>query len=186
MNSAGPSRDVPPANPMAESGQAERLAKDLLDRTRSETTQAESKAAVLLAGVLAGTGGIAAAVGGKWNPEHRPWYIIMPFCVAAAAVLLAITCLTAAIYPRGRVQADHKLATIGYFGDVLMLDSPGQLRELLIHPGTRLLDVWTDQIWQASLIVGRKYRFIRWSIRLLGVALAFTVIVVIATTVWSR
>jgi len=64
---------------MAKSGQAERLAKDLLDRTRSETTQAENKAAVLLAGVLAGTGGLAAAVGGKWNPEHRPWYIIVLF-----------------------------------------------------------------------------------------------------------
>jgi hypothetical protein len=185
-NSADNSGDILPANPMAESGQAERLAKDLLDRTRSETTQAENKAAVLLAGVLAGTGGIAAAVGGKWNPEHRPWYIIVLFCVAAAAVLLAITCLTAAIYPRGRVHTNHKLTTIGYFGDVLMLDSPVQLRELLTHSGTRLLDVWTDQIWQASLTVGRKYRFIRWSIRLLGVALAFTVIMVIATTVRNR
>jgi Family of unknown function (DUF5706) len=89
-------------------------------------------------------------------------------------------------YPRGRVHTDHKLTTIGYFGDVLLLDSPGQLRELLTHSGTRLLDVWTDQIWQASLIVGRKYRFIRWSIRLLGVASAFTVIVVIATAVRNR
>jgi|GEM_PF-6252884 hypothetical protein len=66
-----------------------------------------------------------------------------------------------------------------------MLDSPNQLRELLSHSGTRLLDVWTDQIWQASLlhVVGRKYRFIRLSIQLLGVALAFTVMVVIATMV---
>jgi hypothetical protein len=99
VNSAAPSRDTPPANPMAKSGQAERLAKDLLDRTRSETTQAENKAAVLLAGVLAGTGGLAAAVGGKWNPEHRPWYIIVLFCVAAVAVLSAITCLTAGPLP---------------------------------------------------------------------------------------
>ena len=186
VNSTGASKDVLPANPTAGSGQAERLAKDLLDRTRSETTQAENKAAVLLAGVLAGTGGIAAAVGGKWNPEHRPWYIVVLFCAAAVPALMAITCLSAAIYPRGRVQTDHKLTTIGYFGDVLMLDSPGQLRELLSHSGIRLLDVWTDQIWQSSLIVGRKYRFIRWSIRLLGVALAFTIIVVIATTVRSR
>jgi pycsar effector protein len=186
MNPAGPSGEIPAANPAPAAEPAERLAKDLLDRTRAETTQAENKAAVLLAGVLAGTGGIAAAVGGKWHPQDRPWYVIALFSVAAIAALLAIICLTAAIYPRGRAQPDHKLTTIGYFGDVLMLDSPGQLRVLLSQPDTRLLDVWTDQIWQASLIVGHKYRFIRWSIRLLGVALAFAVGVVIVTTARGR
>ncbi len=174
-----------PANRIAASGEAERLAKDLLERTRSETTQAEGKAAVLLAGILAATGGIAAAVGGKWNPVHRPWYIIVLFCAAATTVLVAIACLTAAIYPRGRAQTDKKLTTIGYFGDVLMLDSPGQLHELLSDSSTKILDVWIDQIWQASIIVGRKYRFIRWSIRLLSVALAFAVILVVATAVRS-
>ncbi len=185
MNWTGLPGDLLPANLMTGSGEAERLAKDLLDRTRSETTQAQNKAAVLLAGILAATGGIAAAVGGKWNPEHRPWYVILPFCAAAVAVLMAISCLAAAIYPRGRNQADHKLTTIGYFGDVLMLDSPGQLRDLLSDSRTRLLDVWTDQIWQTSAIAGRKYRFIRWAIRLVGVALLFTIITVIVITVRS-
>ena len=139
----------------------------------------------MLAGILAATGGIAAAVGGKWNPDHRPWYIILLFCAAAVAVLMAISCLAAAIYPRSRVHADHKLTTVGYFGDVLMLDSLGQLRDLLSDSHTRLLDVWTDQIWQMSAIVDRKYRFIRWAICLVGVALLVTIIMVIAITVRS-
>ncbi len=176
-----------PVNPIPDSAETERLARDLLDRTRAETAQAENKAAILLAGVLAGAGGIAAAAGGgKWITVHRPWYITVPFWAAAAAVLAAIVCLAAAIYPRGRVQTAQKLTTIGYFGDVVTLDSPSQLRGLLTDSGTRLLDVWIDQIWQTSAIVSRKYRFVRWSVRLLGVALAFTMVVVVATTIRSH
>jgi pycsar effector protein len=156
------------------------MAKDLLDRTRVETTQAENKAAILLAGILAGTGGIAAAIGGKGIQVDRPWYLLVPFCAAGAAVVAAVACLAAAIYPRGRVHTDDKPTMAGYFGDVLMLDTPGQLRRLLTDSSTHILDVWTDQIWQTSVIVGRKYRFIRWSVWLLGVALALAVIVVVA------
>jgi hypothetical protein len=173
-------------NPTPSSAETERLAKDLLDRTRAETTQAENKAAILLAGILAGAGGIAAANGGKWIPVHRPWYITGPFWAAAAAALAAIACLAAAVYPRSRVQKDQKLTAIGYFGDVTALDSPSQLRGLLSESGTRLVDVWIDQIWQTSAIVSRKYRFVRWSVRLLGVALALAVVSVVVTTIRSR
>ena len=60
-------------NPALSSAETERLAKDLLDRTRAETVQADNKASILLAGVLAAAGGIAASVGaGKWNPSPSP------------------------------------------------------------------------------------------------------------------
>jgi hypothetical protein len=173
-------------NPTPSSVETERLAKDLLDRTRAETTQAENKAAILLAGILAGAGGIAATDGGKWIPFHRPWYIAMPFWAAAAAALAAIACLAAAVYPRSRVQKDEKLTAIGYFGDVTAVGSPRQLRSLLSESGTRLLDVWIDQIWQTSAIVSRKYRFVRWSVRLLGMALALAVVSIIVATIRSR
>jgi hypothetical protein len=121
-----------------------------------------------------------------WSPVHWPWYIIVLFCAVAAAVLTAVACLAAAIYPRGRAEADQKPTTIGYFGDVLMLDSPKHLRELLSGSSAQLLDVWIDQIWQTSMIVGRKYRFIRWYMRLLGMALALAVILVVAVTLRMR
>lgn len=175
-----------PVNAIPSPGETERLVKDLLDRTRAETTQAENKAAILLAGILAGAGGIAAADGGKWIPVHRPWYVTAPFWAAAAAVLAAIACLAAAIYPRGRLQTAQKLTNIGYFGDVVALDSSSQLRGLLSESGTQLLDVWIDQIWHTSAIVSRKYRFVRWSMRLIGAALALTVVVVVATTIRNR
>lgn len=179
--SAGRSADLVPRR-----GETERLAKDLLDRTRSETTQAENKAAILLAGILAVTGGIVAAVGGNRISLHRPWYVILPFCAAAAVLMAAIACLAAALYPRGRVHSVHKPTMVGYFGDVLKLDSPSQLHGLLSESSNHVLDLWIDQIWQISAIVGRKYRFIRWSMRLLGVALALAVIVVVAATLQSQ
>ncbi len=174
------------ANSAPSSAETERLAKDLLDRTRAETAQAENKAAILLAGILAGAGGIAAADGGKLIPVHRPWYITVPFWAAAAMVLAAIVCLAAAVYPRRRVQKDEKLTAIGYFGDVTAAGSPRQLRSLLSESGIRLLDVWIDQIWQTSAIVSRKYRFVRWSVRLLGVALALAGVLIIVATIRSR
>ncbi len=168
---------------MGNSAETERLAKDLLDRTRAETTQAENKAAILLAGILAGVGGIVAAGGGKLISGHRPWYITVPFWAAAATVLIAIVCLAAAIYPRRRSRSGQRLSEIGYFGDVAALESPIQLHRLLSESGIRLLDVWIDQIWQISALVSRKYGFVRWSVRLLAVALALTVVTVVATLV---
>jgi hypothetical protein len=173
-------------NPTPSSAETERLAKDLLDRTRAETTQAENKAAILLAGILAAAGGIAAADGGKWIPAHRPWYITVPIWAAVAAALAAIACLAAAVYPRSRAQENKELTLIGYFGDVTALGSPNELRSLLSESGTKLLDVWIDQIWQTSAIVSRKYRFVRWSVRLLGVALALAVVSIIVATIRSR
>lgn len=173
---SGPPRPGPAQPP----SQAQRLAKDLLDRTRAETTQAESKAAILLAGILAAAGGIVAAGGTRLVSAHRPWYIAAPFWAAVAATLAAIVCLAAAIYPRSRSRNDQKLSEIGYFGDVVALGSPIHLRSLLSESGTELLDVWIDQIWQTSILVSRKYLFVRWSVRLLGVALTLTVVTVVA------
>jgi Pycsar effector protein len=166
--------------------ESERVAKDLLDRARAETTQAENKAAILLAGVLASAGGIAAAVsGGKWAVVGQPWYVTVPFWGAAAATLATVACLASAIYPRSRAHPAQRLTPIAYFGDVVALDSPAQLRELLAGSGAQLTDIWIDQVWQTSLIVSRKYRLVRWSVRLLGVALALAVIVVIGAAARS-
>jgi hypothetical protein len=174
-------------NRVSHSEEIERLANDLLDRTRTETVQADNKASILLAGVLAVAGGTAAALGaGKWRPIEQPWYVAVPFWTAVGATLASITCLAAAIYPRRRVQTSHKPTTVGYFGDVAALDSLDQLQTLLTSPGTRLIDVWIDQIWQMSAIVSRKYRLVRWSVRFLAAVLSLAIIVLIGATISGR
>jgi Family of unknown function (DUF5706) len=165
----------------------ESLARDLLDRTRAEITQADSKAAILLAGVLAVSGGIVAAIGGgKWAPDHQAWYVAVPFWAAAAAGLAAIACLAAAIYPRSRPHLSGRVTAVGYFADVAALDSPGQLRGLLSDPGTQLLDVWVDQIWRISAIANRKFQLLRWAVTLLGTALVLGMVAVAVAAIAGR
>ena len=175
-------RGRPPEQPGRHTAETERLVKDLLDRTRAETTQAENKAAILLAGILADTGGIAAADGDKLISVSRPWYTTVPLWAAAATILAAIVCLAAAIYPRSGTRTDDRLATIGYFGDVAALGSPLELHNLLSEPGRRVQDVWIDQVWQTSALVSRKYRLVRWALRLLAVAVTLAVITVVLAT----
>lgn len=180
--SSAHNRGRSPGQPGRHMAETERLAKDLLDRTRAETTQAENKAAILLAGILAGAGGIAAADGDKLISVSRPWYTAVPLWAAAATILAAIACLTAAIYPRSVTRTGDRIAAIGYFGDVATLGSPLELHTLLSEPGMNVLDVWIDQIWQTSALVSRKYRLVRWAVGLLAVAATLIVITVVLAT----
>ena len=174
-------------NPVGLSEESERVAKDLLDRARAETAQAENKAAILLAGVLAAAGGIAAAIGGgKWTVVRQPWYVATPFLAAAVAAAAAVTCLASVIYPRSRPRQAERLTKVAYFGDVVALDSPAELRGILSQPDVQLSEIWIDQVWQMSKIVSRKYRLVRWAVWLLGAALALGAIVLIEATVRSR
>jgi hypothetical protein len=174
-------------NRVALSEEAKHVAKDLLDRARAETTQAENKAAILLAGVLAAVGGITAAIGGgKWAVVRQPWYVATPFWAAAAATAAALTCLASVIYPRGRARQGGRLTRVAYFGDVVALDSPAELHSLLSQPDVQLSDIWIEQVWQMSRIVSRKYRLIRWAVWMLSVASASGAIVLIETTVRSH
>lgn len=161
--------------------QAERFAKDLLDGASGNLAYAENKASILLAGVLAALGGIAAAISSiHWPVIHQPPYIAVPFWAATAAALAAIVGLGAAIYPRTMPHAPDRLTSVAFFGDVAALESPVRLRGLLTAPDMSILDIWVDQVWQISLIASRKYCLVRWSIRLLGSALALGIVTGIA------
>jgi hypothetical protein len=164
-------------------GERERFAKDLLDRAREEIAYAENKASILLAGVLAATGGVCAAIGGgHWAVLRQPAWIEVPFWIAAVATVGAITGLAWGIYPRIAPRDVTRPPSVGFFGDVAAMGSAAQLRGLLLDPAMTVFDTWVDQVWQTSLIADRKYRLIRWSIRLLGCALLLGVITVLGVT----
>ena len=129
------------------SGQTERFAKDLLDRAREEISYAENKASILLAGVLAVSGGIVAAISSAdWPVLHQSPYVEVPFWAAVAAAIAAITGLGASIYPR-MPRAAGRVGSVAFFGDVAALESPAQLRGLLTDPAMTVLDTWVDQLW---------------------------------------
>jgi hypothetical protein len=148
----------------------EELAADLLGRTRAETAQADNKAAILLAGVLAMTGsGWAVLSSSSWNPLSQGSLVTVFFWASLASVLGAVGCLAGALYPRQR-SGRAAPGFVGYFEDVVALGSVVELKQSLRRPELDLLDVWADQIWQLCRIVQRKYSLIRWAIRFIGSA----------------
>lgn len=164
-----------------ESAEKVRFAKDLLDRARAEIAYAENKASILLAGTLAAVGGITAAISGSgWDVLRQPAWLMALFWAAVLAALGAIAGLAWAIYPRIVPQDAARPLSVGFFGDVAAMESPARLRTLLLDPGTTIFGTWVDQIWQSSLIADRRYRIIRWSIRLLGCAVLIGVATLLA------
>ncbi|MFI5694826.1 Pycsar system effector family protein [Kribbella sp. NPDC051586] len=145
--------------------------RDLLDRTRTEIVQADSKAAILLAGVLAMVGSSWAVLSAQsWRVTGQPPSVAVLFWIAALATFASIGCLAAALYPRRRAVRRRNAGVIAYFDDVAELGSVVDLKRALRSSELELFDVWADQVWQLSRIVRAKYRLIRWAIRGVGTA----------------
>lgn len=164
--------------------QTERFAQDFLDRARADIAHAENKASILLAGILAAVGGVTAAISAaKWRVIRQPPYVTVPFWGAVATIVAAIICLICAVYPRTAPRARARPGLVAFFGDVIDLESPVELHELLSASAARLIDILVDQIWQVSAIAVHKYRYVRWSVRLLGCTVYLAVIAEIGAAV---
>jgi hypothetical protein len=156
---------------------------ELLQRTAKEAERADTKASILLAGVLAVAGGVSALLSGvHWSPSAQPVVVQVIWWGAVGAVVVALVLLAAAVYPRSH-RDDGQRTHVGYFGDVLRFPSAEALgQHLQTGPGdAQTIDV--DQLWQLSHVVGSKYRYIRLAIDALGVMLALLVVLALASTV---
>jgi hypothetical protein len=150
---------------------AARMARDLLERTRVEVDRADNKASIMLAGALAAAGGVSASLAAVgWSPLSAGVLVQVFWWPALFSGLGCIACLGSVLYPRARIAAPEK-GTVGYFSDVVALDSLAALRQALGDPTAASFEAEVDQVWQVSHIVDRKYRLLRWAIRFLGASL---------------
>jgi hypothetical protein len=156
---------------------------ELLQRTSVEAERADTKASILLAGILAVAGGVSALLSGvKWNPATQPALVQIPWWMALASASAGLVCLGSAVYPRAH-RSDAPRSTVGYFGDIVALPSVDALRLSLQSASHNELDVAVDQLWQLSHIVGTKYRLIRWGIHGLCLSLLLLLAVLVAVLV---
>lgn len=161
--------------------QAGRRTGELVQRTSEEAARADTKASILLAGILAVSGGVSALLSGaEWNPAVQPALIQIPWWAAVTAATAGLVCLGSAVYPRVH-RADPQRSTIGYFGDVVGLPSLDALSLRLRSASDDELAVAVNQLWQLSHIVSTKYRMIRWAIH--GFALSFLLLLVVLVAV---
>jgi hypothetical protein len=81
--------------------EAGRRMSELLQRTSGEAGRADTKASILLAGILAVADGLSALLSGaKWNPAAQPALVQIPWWAAVVAATAGLVCLGSAVYPR--------------------------------------------------------------------------------------
>lgn len=157
---------------------------ELLQRTSGEAARADTKASILLAGILAVAGGVSALLSGtKWNPAAQPVLVQISWWAAVVAAAAGLVCLGSAVYPRAH-RAGPQRSVVGYFGDVVALPSVDALSLRLRSASDDELDVAVDQLWQLSHVVSTKYRRIRWAIHgfLLSILLLLVVLVAVSVS----
>lgn len=132
----------------------------LLVAAREEIARADAKSAVLLAtaGVALGAvlGGILA---GAWSPYELDNRVEWLWWLGTAGMLVAVTALAAAVYPRGSRSADP--GAVAYFGDVAAHHDPAALATALRAARNRHPEQLVVRLWQVARIARVKYRLIR-------------------------
>jgi MFS family permease len=152
-----------------------KLAQTLLVESREELTRADGKASILLAALGIGISAILAAIlAGDWSPfkldqpYQRIWWVGSGF----AAV--AFFCLCAAVYPKVKAKG------VTYFGDVAALKTVDELRAALKRSETDPAERSATQLHVIARLVDRKYRYIRFGLIALGIAIALMLGAVLA------
>jgi hypothetical protein len=103
----------------------------------------------------------------RWSPSELANAVEWLWWLGIIATASAILALGMAVYPRVR-RAGPKPTAVAYYGDVMELsrdELAGALAGSTDHSVQRLV----DQVYQVSLIVTRKYSYIRYAMRALGV-----------------
>jgi MFS family permease len=156
-----------------------KLAQTLLVESREELTRADGKASILLAALGIGISAILAAIlAGDWSPfkldqpYQRIWWVGSGF----AAV--AFFCLCAAVYPK--VKRKTKAKGVTYFGDVAAPKTVDELRAALKRSETDPAERSATQLHVIARLVDRKYRYIRFGLIALGIAIALMLGAVLA------
>ena len=154
------------------------LAKVLLSESREELTRADGKASLLLAALGIGVSAILAAIlAGSWSPFKLAEPYQSLWWAGSFFAGVSFGCLCLAVYPR----VTHGSASRGvtYFGDVAGLGTVDELRSALKRSETDPAERSVTQLHVIARIADRKYRFIRWGLKALAVAIVLTVAAVL-------
>ncbi|MCC5577283.1 hypothetical protein IMZ11_16795 [Microtetraspora sp. AC03309] len=151
----------------------------LLSEAREELDRADAKAQVLLGTAGIGLGAVAAGLlAGTWSPFTLHDGVEWLWWLGVGASLAAVGSLAGAVYPRlTRPRRDGSLA---YFGDVVKYGTAEEITRALIRSHEPDLRKTSEQLLRISVIVGRKYRLIRWGFWLLLGGLVLSLVALIA------
>jgi hypothetical protein len=146
-----------------------RYARELLLDVKEERALADTKAALLLAGVgVIASVGASAIFGGAWTPGNLSTAAGVLWWIGNAGLVGAILLLAGVVYPRtSSGSSGNSIDTVAYFGEIRLHAGVDSLRAALTRSASDELTQLTRQLLRTSQLTARKYQLIRialWSL----------------------
>lgn len=145
------------------------LAAEMLAEAAAEIDRADQKASLLIGSLgIAFSIVLSGVLGGDWTPTVLgPWGAAL-WIVGAAAAAASVVAAALAVWPR--LSKGPGAGAITYWGQVRGMSSPREVAEALESRGLHAPERTYQQLLVLSAVVQRKYRSIRWSMVLAGIA----------------
>ena len=145
------------------------LAAEMLAEVATEIDRADQKASLLIGSLgIAFSIVLSGMLGGSWSPAGiGPWAATL-WIVAAAAGAASVLAAALAVWPR--LSKGPTPATITYWGQIRGFESPQAVADALAERGLEPPERTYQQLLVLSSVAQRKYRNIRQSMVLAGIA----------------
>lgn len=145
------------------------LAAEMLAEVATEIDRADQKASLLIGSLgIAFSIVLSGMLGGAWSPSTLgPWAAAL-WIVAAAAGAASVLAAAMAVWPR--LSKGPTPATLTYWGQIRGFASPQVVADALAERGLKPPERTYQQLLVLSSVAQRKYRNIRQSMVLAGIA----------------
>lgn len=144
----------------------------MLAEARADVVFADQKASMILAALGIGFGAVLAGlIAGDWRPSQLAGAGEALWWVGAVAAIASLGCAAAAVWPRYSTKEAPQ--EISYWGHVAAFASVETFAAALDKTPVDRIHRTRHQLWRLSRIVRRKYRLVRASLSLTGIAVVF-------------
>ncbi|WP_461475114.1 Pycsar system effector family protein [Microbacterium sp. HJ5] len=148
---------------------ADALAATMLAEVTAEIAHADEKASLLIGSLgIAFSIVLSGLLGGDWTTETLSTVGLALWVTGAAAAILSVVAAALAVWPR--LTKAPQNGVIAFWGHVQGQASHRALMAAMAQKAIPEPERTYQQLFVLSAVVQRKYRFIRWSMALAGVA----------------
>ncbi|GAA1995807.1 Pycsar system effector family protein [Microbacterium ulmi] len=145
------------------------LAADMLAEVREEIDRADQKASLLIGSLgIAFSIVLSGVLSGSWSPASLGPAATVLWSVCAVAAAGSVLAAALAVWPR--LSRAPGSGAITYWGQIRQFASPEEVGEALLERGLQPPERTYQQLLVLSALVQRKYRAIRSSMVLAGIA----------------
>jgi MFS family permease len=147
--------------------------RELLAESRDELERADGKASMLLAAVAVVLGVLGAALlAGDWSPSRLDTGFRVLWWIGVVIAFAGVLALCMAVWPRVKHRLEPGSSL--YYDQIALLGTVEKVREAIARADAEERTV--SQLLVISKIARGKYLWLRWGMRLLGIATALIIV----------